>query len=534
MAQAVATYTGLTNIISAQMTFSRGIAPGVCSIRVPVENVYSIGNGDLWLTYGSQSVIFQDCALVRFHVNVSSGGNIAELQVVDRRWKWQFGNIRGAYNVKDRDGQITAGTEKTPLELVALLLDAMEESDYDTSRLDATRNELRPEVEWKDDNPARLLSELCDELSLVIVLNYETNHVELWPLGEGTDITLDSTAISPSVAVSGDLVPSSIRVVGGPTVWQMRFMTEAVGLDIDQQVKVLADLSYRPAEPNTIFELSMSNVPDDKARALARQSVYRWYRIYRFRGNDTQHLPGRPDLDITACRFIAETLKRDAAGQPIPAQLFGTYANRSGFGGNVLSAYFDDEFQIVENVVKLKDPAYHFVNGTQHSPAILDFDGACHAIDPDTHMTVRRTYDYVPPDAPESDTPPLIVHRDNLQHTYTVIYDVHNAQTGLSDSATEFDAAAQKVAEETWNKLRNRTGKDIAYEGVREYKLDGLVAQISWVVGGGTAAITRVSTHVEHSTALPTEAQRKRQQRLDLLAARRTKDRELIFGRDRI
>src|SRR5262249_50680605 len=62
--------------------------------------------------------------------------------------------------------------------------------------------------------------------------------------------------------------------------FQTRFRLEAVGLEKTGEIKDIGSLSYKPAGgwANEAW-LGFANVSDGDNRALARRTVYRWYRL---------------------------------------------------------------------------------------------------------------------------------------------------------------------------------------------------------------------------------------------------------------
>lgn len=512
MAQAIATYTGLTNIRGVSMTFTHGITPSTALIAVPVENVAAIANGTLTMSYGANVITFLDCALVRVSLSNSSAGNIVQLQVADRRWRWKFGNIRGAYNQKKADGTLDAATEKTPQELATLCLEAMGETGFSVHRMP---NVTRPEVEWDDISPAQALATLCDDLSTRIVLNYATNAVELWPVGDGEDLPINDFAMTPGWAATSDFAPSSIRIVPGPNVYQLRFTTEAVAVEEDGEYKALEEVSYYPG---SAFEVSCMNVADGDDRALARKTVYRSYRATGFHVAGEQ-LPGVPDETIEDVTLIDELLELDDTKQAKPAYLWGDYYDNAGAGEMAMGVRWDESHSLRGQVVTLSEPAI-LLDQSLPRPAELYYEATCTVRRRDDHMPHRVTFIWTPPGAPPG-TQPLIVKRDDLALTWTAVYTPDGQFTTWESNADEFQAEAQKAAEEAWKRLLYRRGVDVTYEGLRTLKLDGRVNQITWTAGFNAAATTRASSGTEHSIGTPSERERRRRERLDMMAERR-------------
>ena len=162
-------FPGLTNYIkTVTMPMIHGIAPGVGSITAVPFAGFANTVGDLVLTYDSTTIRFRDCSIV--NPSLKGGANsprMWSLSVLDRRWKWKFGEVSGRYNSLRPDNDLDERTEKTPRELATLLLDAMGEENYDISALPDT---ARPHVNWYFANPALELQNLCDSLGCRVIL----------------------------------------------------------------------------------------------------------------------------------------------------------------------------------------------------------------------------------------------------------------------------------------------------------------------------------------------------------------------------
>ncbi len=236
--------------------FGPGIQPSVCTIyTIPhVDSLPNVGtltfytkdeNGDPVDTFE-----FPDCLLKAPSLEIGVNGQFWTLPILDRRWKWEFGWIDGSYNIPQPNG-ITFTREKTPRELASLLLDAMEEVDYDVSRLPDDDN-ARPHVEWISAHPASELDQLCQLFDCIIVLNPLTNKVEIWPEGEGgndPDPPLPSDKPYSGLGFAFVYPPQPKEVIqeAGSTLFESVFRTEPVGKDIDGTWKNINDLSYKPA-----------------------------------------------------------------------------------------------------------------------------------------------------------------------------------------------------------------------------------------------------------------------------------------------
>ena len=185
-------FPGVQVATAADFTLSHGISPSVCLLQTVPQTSYVAEIGTLQLSFGSTLLSFPDCAVRSATLRSSEQGLFWSLQILDRRWKWQFGEIDGRYNVRSADGSIIDSTEKTPRQLAELLLRAMNESQFD---VDQIPNDSRPTVVWDAANPADELAQLCDQLSCRIVLGLD-NHVRIRPIGDGQTLPFASGEFS--------------------------------------------------------------------------------------------------------------------------------------------------------------------------------------------------------------------------------------------------------------------------------------------------------------------------------------------------
>ena len=204
------------------------------------------------------------------------------VRILDRRWKWQYGEISGRYNIREKEEEylIDPDTEKKPRQLATLLLAAMGEVGYSVDELP---NDNRPQKHWVSANPANELYQLCDSLGCRVVLGLD-NRVRLRRVGSGASLPVLGIEISDSVGIDAQARPDSIKVVCGPTRYQARFFLEAVGKDVDGRIKFLDDLSYRPDDGWGAANVDgdFDDVRDESrcaAQKLAILSVFKWYRI---------------------------------------------------------------------------------------------------------------------------------------------------------------------------------------------------------------------------------------------------------------
>lgn len=359
-------YPGIDQVIDCTYTLSHGITPGIAMLTVAPQSQWPDRTGTLTLDDGNGGVVeFHDMIIDRASFQLNSSGQIIRLSLLDRRWKWRYGHIRGHYNLrsarenpngstpreifqvkvpKDLDRHVSdpevidPSTEAKPQELATKLLQAMGERNFNVGLLP---NNTRPEVLWDYDNPAKELARMCDELGCRVVLQLDGS-VAIWPIGQGPALPTPPNVLSDSQGVDLAERPDSITVVGGPTRFQIDVLLEAVGLDRADTPKPLDELSYKPkagwefTNPETF-----NSVVDPRDRELALQSVFRWYRIPVFpKGVDGKDLEvpgyGKVKSRIQILPIETERVQRDTLidefGFPYlknrPALVWGFFATQ--------------------------------------------------------------------------------------------------------------------------------------------------------------------------------------------------------------
>lgn len=310
MPEAIVTYPGLQNIISFNYTRGHGISPGFVSITCTPQEEWPQRIGTINLEYDEFRLELPECVADNLSFTFDASGQLWQLMILDRRWKWRYGSISGRYNVRLPNGpvdKLDPRTEKNPRELIGLLLEAMGETDTIIGKLP---EKLRPTIVWDHSNPAQELANLCDQFGMSIVLR-DDNYVGIFPKGYGnSDGTLRTqlsgeSVIADSGTVDPPELPSKVTFVCGPSRFQVDYPLDCVNDDIDGLIKHIRKLSYSPHQRDAGGNLgeaidwsrgdivSFSNVPlfnpgDSDGqnfynyvspRELARAGMYKKYQI---------------------------------------------------------------------------------------------------------------------------------------------------------------------------------------------------------------------------------------------------------------
>lgn len=336
-------FPGIESIERGTFTLTQGTTPSVGTLDIQPQTVSTIPlDGTLTIIGGDIKVSFVHCRIDKASFAYGPDGLVWRLSLYCRRWKWRFagphGPVSGWFNQRfdtiqptpnnaDQMGTFQLGSLNqdsllTPQQLAAQLFDALGEEGYDVSALP---NDRLPEAVWDMDQPAPLLEELCSRLGCRVVIGLDrANSAKIVRLGVGSALPTENIEYANAVIDAPEL-PDSIAVIGGRNRYQVDFRLTPVGLDVDGTIKDIWDLSYAPvqylegdAKPDpfnlggwgqigypdseigfteiagweisdVIPPMTPPNIaaawqvrglaPQVNPRQLARQSVWRWYRI---------------------------------------------------------------------------------------------------------------------------------------------------------------------------------------------------------------------------------------------------------------
>lgn len=274
MNHSYATYPGVQNVLSATYTLTAGITPSVVQMEIIPQTATIAAVGDVVFVHGTTTLTIPGCRADQASMVRGSNGTLVSFSLMDRRWRWKFGEIYGHYNQRDADGLIITATEKTPQQMATLCLQAMGE----TADVSAIPNNARPEAEWIAENPAEALANILEPFGMIVVLQIDST-VAIRQQGVGAALPETANLVEQQISSNPPEVPATIRVLGGPNRYQYRLMLEAVAYDTDGRLKPINQLSYKPAGGWGKETQFFASIQASDARALALRDVYRLYRI---------------------------------------------------------------------------------------------------------------------------------------------------------------------------------------------------------------------------------------------------------------
>jgi hypothetical protein len=450
----------------------------------------------------------------------------------DRRWRWAFGQISGNYNLRRDDGQLCDGTERTPAQLAELCLEAMGETAADLSELP---NDSRPTVEWHYRNPAAALEQLAAHCNCRIVLGAD-NLVRLRRMRSAASNPTSALLMHQGLASIAPAAPGRLTLVTDRVRIQADFRLEAVGLDVDQELRPLDELSYRPYEGWTSVDCEhFQAVIDPRARELARRSVFRWYRIatpLELPIHGTIH-----DLSLIV-PIEGEQVWRTHSNSPaanLPTIVFGVWCDyplQAANRADRLRPLSDDprslipvrfEFDRERGLVRFAEPVFRYAEGPHPAPADLVLRASVGVRDP--HTRAWRRLERVRELIAGNDTTEYL-HREELIPIIVAQYDpatyaLAGATNNFADIFAQADAELERAASRYYPQQPMRA----VFAGLHACEPDGDLDVVTWSVGpqGVTTEVIRHDRVAPSSTAGPRQVMR-----LDTQQARRDLRRQSV------
>jgi hypothetical protein len=267
----VASWPGVESVEGLSCTHSLGISPSSIQLMIHPQDRVPAESGNLVFGDGDEQVTLRDCKLDRIRSSTSGEGKTWTLDILDRRWKWQFGSIYGWYNQLDRHAKLIPWTIRSPRELAILCLQAMGETNYDIDmptglvRADGENHGLlnppwlgvaattgtNPPVHWNGEPPALALDRLCQQFGRIVVWQWKSNRVLITRPGIGKALP-DGSLYQESPSFDSPETPTGGAIHGAPTKYQVRLALEAVGEEWDGSYWPIDQLSYAPLAPGAV------------------------------------------------------------------------------------------------------------------------------------------------------------------------------------------------------------------------------------------------------------------------------------------
>ncbi len=517
--------SGVNSVLAARYTARPGRQPSQATVDIVPQPGTTFDAVSLEMAFGGSRITLPDCKVSQVTFAFSEQGTIWRLHLVDRRWRWSFGQISGRYNLRADDDTLIQSTERNPRQLAQLCLQAMGEQDAD---LDELPNDLRPLVEWDYENPAKMLERLARDGNCRIVIGGE-NRVRLRSMDAGAAAPLSASALNSAQASVGQLAPDRLAVFTGRLRIQCDFRLEAIGLDVDQEVRPVDELSYRPYDGWSAIDLEhFQSITDLRARELAKQSVFRWYRIRTPCELPTQGTLTDLNRIVPLEAEQVERIQTAGTAKNRPAIVFGVWAHYPHQAENrttrlrplsadprtIVTTPF--ELDRERGLVKFAQPVLQYAEGPYPVAAELVLRTAVGVRDENNRTWKRlertrdlngngQTTEYL---SAEQLTPVVVPQYD--ADTYAV--------TGTTDNFADVNHQADLVLDETTRRYLNHKPQRVIYAGLLPFEPDGEINAVTWSIGPeGTT--TEVARHQHELLVVP--ARRPHAGELDTLRGRR-------------
>ena len=532
MPLAIATYPGITQIRSANFTFSaHGTVPSACVVQIYPQKDLPAAVGTLLFSYGGIEVPFPLCKVNTASFTRNDQGQIWSFQIIDRRWRWAEHTISGAYNLRKDDESLDTATEMTPQELAKLLFGKLGETGADVTALP---NETRPLVQWDYANVAHELDSLCDSLGCRVVTGLD-NQVRICKLGAGAELPDLPIIADDSGSVDPPEVPDFLRVVFGPTRVQAIFAMEAVGLDTNGRIKPINSLSYKPAAGWGQIDLGefrgLSSVDptgpggaDNSPRALAKRTVFRWYRVlgmldskfdrkirpklsaeFNFTFNDfTQFLPLLPDLlDVDS-----------ATGKANEPFVQGTFAKLDGLWNNSTTwERYKQPFSINADKGIVDFSNYTFKWATAGTSSNLTeatlYLNAAFSVKHHKTREIHHVYRQLSLGG-NNGTGAKVLKSEDVSGTLRANYDSSGRITTFTDNSRALNDEADFMLKAAAAEFQLKATHDRTYRGIVPIQPDGAIQQITFACVQGQGPTTRASRNNEYHLSVPSYKERQR------------------------
>lgn len=533
-----ATFPGVNAVIDAEISVVQGISPSVCTMRIAPQAEILREGGNLTFYFGDLSVTWTDCKADSVSLERDRNGQIWKLRIFDRRWKWAFGYISGAYNLRNADNSIRNDTEKNPQELAELCLAAMGEYNYDVSGLPI---EPRPFIDWNVTNPAEALAALCDMLNCRVVLSLANETVKIVKVGEGAYLP-DGPITQGGETIDPPEMPSEVAIATAPVRYQCDFALEAVGLDTDGKIKAIDSLSYKPSMgwSSDLFDSErpydgFQNVLEQKGKrehALAVQTVYRWYRIlnrfqvpgYGLIEDRRQVLPLFDELAETILQTNPSDNTKEFRNRE--SLVYGTWSPDDGLD-NINSTLTPPATAIVDEddtvytkgfsldtqlgIVKFNEPIFRNMLSQPSfipAPAILYLRASCNIRDKTTGGILR--YYYSRSTGGTFNTQPLYISHPEIQLNVIPVYGSSGTYT-LTYNYEDVNEECEYWLDAAMREYQTTRPETRRYAGMIQQDLDGAIQQVTYTVGQAGTYTTISRNDEQLSRTLPYEFRRRRE-----------------------
>jgi hypothetical protein len=549
------------------VTRSRGIQPATIQIMLPFRPELPSGPEPVFLHDGIRSFTLPDCVFQSMDVQFSDGLECL-ITLLDYRWRWQYGQVSGEYNVI-RGGIVIPDSKKSLEELAKICLKEMGVTNFDVSVL--RKIDSLPSVTWDLDNPAQALESLVNQFGLVICPQLNGS-VVIAKRGVGKRLPRMIGAEFTST-LKVQTAPDEIHIHALPTIWEVSIeIGDAVGIErskptaTDASVESIVPvdkLSYTPVttwereNPLMFPNVGLKVLPDkdalkeltdfeslelrreaDRIRGLAQESIWK---LFTFKFPFT--LPGLSFeiKDINQIEFLDELVSETVVEYETPLQkkaaevrrqkpfVYGMFYDQNGFGKNNVDSFshdYDKDARLIyqggfnvdkqRGLIVFSNPVYLFERNQGeliYSAPKLFLRTAISVRDPKSRalwrevLKVKTGY--------RNDSLPMAVRGDLALE---VVQQPNKSKS--TDNKKELEKELRKRLNAEVERILPDVPETGSYSGFIPIELDGTIEQVSYQIDASGFATTVASFGMEHSLVVASHEERMRIARTDAFIKR--------------
>lgn len=504
MGQVFASFPGVAVPTSCNASDRLGPFPAQATLKFHPQVTPPLVTGTLVFGESSTGVItWYNSKVDKASLRLTGDGHITACTILDRRVWWLDQVISGTYNEADPNG-----VDKTFVELVQILLDAMDEAGYDISILDSIEglDDIYPFVHWECDNPSQQLHRLLQQIGCDIALNKTSNRVQIVRYGTGN--ALPSGFIrSVDFGVTVGRIPEYVRVCGNETWFEAKIKLKPVLFDTvanDSELKDLNDVSFAPVvdgQPDwsQTVPLIFPMLPeeDQEVNAICGRFLYRIYQIESINGG--LDVPGGPTLD-SIHDIVLRSVKLNGSKASLEGDFYPMDVD-AGVIENVEDQVYPHAFKINPDLgtVELYGPAFKYDAEDGYSPADLYIHTSFKVRNPENRQVIRYELDRLISESGYGVRP---IVRPDLQLQVKAQYDVDDPQE-LDDSEPyvnnldELNATANSMIDAILPEFGSYESNVVFYMTTLQIECDGVIRQVRHEVDCDKGATTMAAQNTE-------------------------------------
>ena len=368
------------------------------------------------------------------------------------------------------------------------------------------------------------LPNVLNGMTAAVVVNQANQTVLQLTVMEGTKFTITGSVVQ-SIGTTATLTITT----SGPKI-------------VDEKWRFSGPPDYANANPTDQLTL-------EQAKAKARKSVFKWYRVVPINPDNEAYpyfVPGfgpvfRKEQFLLQRNQVVPLLPKDTdenfitqQGEPYqqvvydstyrtrPARCYGSFAVKEIEANGLIYTKFADyntdigslipiPFEIDQETqtVRFSEPVYQIDTDGGFLAADIFLETAVQILDPVSNAVTRYVKTFTFP-GPPTGSPPLVIRREDVQANVINSYDyAQGILTGTFPDTDYADTQAAYYLSTAASQYFTTLGTRRNYNGIVPLVLDGYRQQITWEVGPN-GAHTVISTNGEHEIFYPSYPERLR------------------------